>query len=915
MTASGSHTSGLSLESPVRRCPLPLAVLSGILIWGLSQDGVFGQNPVSVDIRGVESMFVHSFGNTDRALRIGLQVRVTNRSTSDLLLRRTQFRLACDDGFATASSMNSPEALKQTALAPGRSVEGRVWFTARRFPRTPGAIQLLWQSDADEVATSVDEFVSRESQFLTTRIGPGNSLLLVSTKRQLDALSVHHLRQILQQVATPRPRRLVLAVREDAASREISDEVYRWFYQSLSTTQSESLTPLPFPESPLQFLAVHLAGFSNSRRRTVGNPGNTIRMLRTEEEAVAAALGNMYRHVPVADLLKDLKADHPGVRRAVTQHAIDRLTVSQIRRVLTEVADSEERTATVKAIAAGLHKVADPAVFPLISELARDASPEVAAAGIRSLTLHPGAAALSATLEIWEERPDLHRQIIEGAIESQDDRWGRLISDHAISLLKQSVGHSGAEAAEIAPVPPEAIIDRSQVPPPPPDYPESIPDDQFHDHLRKVLACSSPDRLPAVLAAACDALDAIRSPTVQVVVVMFIVEHDQGQYSPMIRQFLTARIQQDALTDSLGNLIYLYPDPRWTEPLLEISRNPQISASRSQQMVQRALRCSTTSQLDIFAREFDRFPTPSQALILQQLSGAQHPRWRELADFALAQRPPLFNTALDVLHTDGSEESITILHRQLIHYLKQVDADTDRSGTVQSCNRLISKISLFSHPGSRKLLNHCTHSTVPEIRQQATNARNAAARRSPGHRAHLKVRELMTAGQWTAALTQCQQAVAADPLFAEAWLTRAQLLMRLDRPQEALQDYQLAAGLSPDDTRILSGMAIACIQTAQTETGIEIAEASLKLGATDAELHYETACLYGQISQMSGVSEQQQSDARERALSLLKEAVALGFWDAPRALMDARLASLRVHADWPDTEAMLLRAEKQKPIP
>jgi tetratricopeptide (TPR) repeat protein len=894
--------------------------LRTMLVLLLTQQSGFSQAPLSIQIEDVECVFVSNGAVKPGTHRVGLLVKATNSSDSDVLLDRPQFRLHCAEALAINSKLASPLALQLRRLEPGRFLSAWIWFTHDQFPQGAPMMELEWQSGQSRVRVSVDEFLVAQSQYSSTVLGPQDSLLLIRGQRRLDALSVWQLANLLRETGNRRPRRLVIALDHRASNPVISDQVLRWLLRALETPRTEDVAPVPIPDCPADFLEIHLAGFRRSSSRGGTVRGSAIRVHRTEDEAVAAALGELYRHSAPGTLLDGFHSAHPGIRKAILESAIDRLTITQIRKLLSDTVNKRDEVATM--VAKGLYRVPDPDVFPLLLELALDPVPQVSEAAVRSLTMHPGSEAVLAVLDLWERRIDLRGQIITSAIQSRDDRWGRLITDHAISLLRQAAGSQTEVLGETAPLPPGHSIDpngnttfRDQNPLDV-EYATSVPaTSRLQGQLQQVLGYSDPDRLQDVMSVACDVLPAVKSPGVQDVVAMFIVQHDRGNRASVIRAYIADRLERRLLSDPLGNLIYLYPDSRWTEQLLQMAESPKFSAKERGQTVHRALRCASSTQLNLFADAFDDFSTSLQGVILQQLAAAEHPQWRRLADNALARHHELFNTALEVLHNDGSEESITILHRQLQSRLDGLKDETDQQNASRLTEKLIIKVSLFSHPESRRLLNRCKRSSAENVRRQALSSLSAAARRSPANSSLENVRLLRRNGEYEAAMDKVNACIEADGLLPEAWLMRAALRLRNDEILTALSDLETANRLSPEEPGILSTIALATVRTGNVAEGLAMARQTLALDPHEESNQYNIACVYARAAESHDVTESLRSEYIRTAFRLLNGSTSTNFADPSHVLRDPDLRGLHDFDEWSAYVASVRTAAEENDSP
>lgn len=876
-------------------------------------------SPIELTIEDTVAHVAPAPDRVSTVLRVALTVRVRNRSDQPVQVSPDQFSLHCGEHRAVSTSFSSPTPFRQTRLDPQASSVGSVWFTHHEVPEGEPQMQLVWQDGRSESVThvSVDDHLRAESAMSVERLGPDGCLAVLRTRRRLDPLSVWLLSDHLGQTGAAGCRRLVISVRADNGDRMITDDVFQWLLQAGEHVPEEAIRAVPFEDCPAQFLDVHLAGVQRSADRRRGQRDG-IGMHGSEASAVSAALRPVYRRVPVAQVLSDVTHEHPGVREAALTGAMDRLSIAEVRDLLNRITPDDDLTR--RLIAEELYRLPDDRVLQLLVPLARHPAPDVADAAIRSLTRCTASETASVLRRLRDEHPHLRHRIAAAAIQSDDDRWVPLITDHAIAMLQAlSVPDSDSESA---PLPPDDPVDpnagtsfsRGMRPPPVPDSPPDSGDRRGRlSSLREVLEFTDPERLEEVLAVAAEVLPDLKNTAAQDDVAMFLVQHDHGQYSGRVKSWIADRLQQNRVTSTVGNLIQLYPNPEWTEHLLALSQDDALSASRRQQLVQHALRCASSSQLELFVDRFPELDIPSQGSVLTRLADANRPGWRSLADRVLATESGAFNQATEALHSDSSEASIAILIRHLQNRLDAINREPGVGGDrVVAAKTLIIKLALISHPESRRVLNRCLRSSHGEIRHQAMNSLSAVARRSPANSLLPQISELRRAGEYEQALEVANECVAADQLFAEGYLFRATVRLRLGDVTGALGDLQIADGLSPEDTGILVSIALARVRLGELDAGLELARSVLQMDPEDVFNQYNVACVFARAAEQPDVSPSVRGEFVARAFELLFDSVSPDEADLQHVLNDHDLAVLHDQPQWTDYVNAVRAAEQQR---
>jgi tetratricopeptide (TPR) repeat protein len=130
---------------------------------------------------------------------------------------------------------------------------------------------------------------------------------------------------------------------------------------------------------------------------------------------------------------------------------------------------------------------------------------------------------------------------------------------------------------------------------------------------------------------------------------------------------------------------------------------------------------------------------------------------------------------------------------------------------------------------------------------------------------------------------------------------RADALSALQRHAEALKDYDKLVELAPEPERPLrrSTRAVGRIRAGQVAAAIEEAEELAKKG--DSVVLYNVACVYALASKSTKanpISPELQAKYAERAVALLRQAVAKGYRNAHEMKNDDDLKSLRPRDDF-----------------
>ncbi len=147
-------------------------------------------------------------------------------------------------------------------------------------------------------------------------------------------------------------------------------------------------------------------------------------------------------------------------------------------------------------------------------------------------------------------------------------------------------------------------------------------------------------------------------------------------------------------------------------------------------------------------------------------------------------------------------------------------------------------MSLFVHPEARKVLNRCARSTDEIIRGRTQGAFAAAARRSPSEPVYALALSSFYGGQFPEALQAVEQAIEADELRAALYLLRGEILLRMNRTDEAMQSLLYADFLNPESPAVWLQIALLKTQQSRIDEGLKLVEAALKLGESDPSISF-----------------------------------------------------------------------------
>lgn len=837
-------------------------------------------SPLQMVIEDADSVTVPGPEKGTLALRLTLSVRLRNQTDEALKVSRNQFQLLVSGDPAAMRDFNSRTEIGEVTIAPKQSVSGVLTFSDIDYRKGEPSLVLKWLADGQLCLLPLNDEIRRICHFQQERIGPSGCLQLCTVNRAVDLLSTWVLADILKDAEKQGIRRLVVAAGTPGLA--VRTEALLWLSTAHSGYRPGRLS-IPMPASPI-FLELHLAGFERSsvRRFAPSIPGADVVQHNDATSAVAAALETAMQQLSESQAFDEIDHPHPGVRMAAIRSIADRIDPGRLPELLklAETGDDQQRVSVIQS----LHLVPSPDAIPLLARLAQESNTQISAAALQSLTRSQGDVATKAIQDLWEQSekvPDFRIRLIDAVLTSGDSRWADVLVMFVETALREQRSDSGSTTTDS----------------------EKIPVDALTTYLKPALTALTRSHTKLMGETVRSSLMEIHDPRIQDLLAEFLMEVQTKQDAPLFRSWIAARLKEGTINDTVLHAVFLYPDPDWTDPLLNHQQADETFVASRRKTLAAALRCVNSEQADGLASRFADYDSQSQVLILQHLAFSEHPEWKQLASRAIEQMSGAAGDAMDILHQDGSEESIQILNAALRSHLTTLTAASERKPDDPLQNqteRLISKVSLFSHPECRRTLNRSLRHSSQRVRQRSQSAVDSARRRSPAELLLVELMKMKSEGKFAEALARATECVETDSTLPEAWLYRASLYLRHDRLDEAMADLRRADELSPEDPATNSTIALVMVRTGHLDAGLQMAEETLALIPDDEGTLYNTACVYARAAEKSLDHDQMRIQYLTRATDLLRRSATAGFSDVEHLQNDPDLIILHDHADWPE---------------
>lgn len=951
---------------------LTLLLLAAVIVPPASGDEAAAENP-AIQVQ-IDDMRLRSFSMLD-SIRGQLEVRLTltNTSSQDVVLEHNQFAFEFDGSSGAVNvAITDPLLVGRKTVPAGGKVTGWLGLHMQHASGNEPVMSLTLKLPDATVTTSLNQALRQSIVVKTQLMGPSDCLAVITLERAIDHLAVWLLNEEFVRLQKQGIQRVVVHAEKDEAQRKdpahtamTRSSSYQLAISAWLASASAATDPRRIPfrtqiRAPVQFRDFYAVDDAdpNVRRYNGGIPNV---YLPDREQAIAAALGRVFDNIGEAESLQALQHEEAGIRRAALQSGIDRLTASQLQRLL---ADSEQQSASQQAlIAENLFRSPLPEAVNALERLVDSPTREISTAALKSLVHSPSPQAVRVLQRLWrtaQDQPDRQQQIVSAIIEANDFRHLQLLSDFAEQQLEKfSIVAAVATTTSDSSAKTEDANSDADAPPQDEDEDQVIERDSAASLsvqspegklLQQVLEFLREQGQQAFEDVARRKLLNVVEPHIQDIVLEFVLGSDANDAPQLAQQYIQQRLpRQDSkseaesesrvelteeqraelerryaprngssssrITSQLMQTIRRYPDPAYTERLFQLSGSTAVSTTVRREAYQTALRCATEEQLVQIIDETDSEDRTRMTALLQHLSVMNHPASLDLARQALHGDDNMLMVSLSILRTSQSPEAMQIIvdrldelrveQEQLVAKGEKLDTQIQRRAD-RILDQLTSQSHSFIHPEAHRVINRLRRSPIPEFEALARQSSiRFITTLHPAIRTKLKTAyDLQKTGDYDQSQVLFEEIVANDPFYVLGHTALASLNLRAGRAEQAMQNLQQANRLSPEDTHTQSMIALTWIRLGQLQKGIDYAEEILTtvpdLPTTlRCDTLYNTACTYGRALEV-----QQDPKLRktytERGIELLQDCVKRerGFSDVNHVLADPDLNEFHNHPEW-----------------
>lgn len=655
------------------------------------------------------------------------------------------------------------------------------------------------------------------------RIGPRQSLGLLTVHGALNSINVGGLVEALDQLATAKVARAV--IRWEDGATPVDGQMLGWLVQSAQMAGRGDLQNQQFPSFPASIRELHLSRLPNT---DAGNyavqPGAPNRIHKSDAEAVTAALESAYEVLPLDEVAAEIEKGHPLTRAAALAAGGGRLGSEKLPMILALADDVDP--AMQRAAIVSLRHFGEPEAVKLLEDRALKNAEPAATSAVESLASSRFPAAHEALLKILKNEPGASRKRIVNVLA----RYPRPIwSDTVYEFVKDPNSGLGA------------------------------------DGLKALSLVGHPKMLEVFEEALKDTNVETRNQAFAI-----LSERVDGASEAIAVEYTLNYLKDNAPTAPMINLLNRTKERRAIPLLLALFEKQPNNRST---LINCLAQIGDQSVAEVFVDKYASLRPFEQTAVLNALSQLRSPSFRKLAGQAIMSNDTsLVQTAANLLQNDGSPEAV----KMLIEGFEKTNNQNTWSYTS-------SALSIVATAEARESLLKARGSEDTQRRSLAINALRNIWQRSPAFQHVYQGQQQAKAEKWKEAAQFFTHAIEVDPEIPDAWSGRANAYLKLNKNKEAKADYQKAADLDPYNSTAVTGLGILMVMEGDYEGGIKKAEEARSKFPSDPLFAYNVACLYSQA--VAAVKKDEKSADREKrgdeftkkALGELKRSVELGF--------------------------------------
>ncbi len=823
----------------------------------------------------LESPYLGMTYNSPNGVRyFAARLILVNLTAKPITIKREQINLEADGtafkledvpatiqgySFRIGNQSHSLRNLKpatQLKIASGGTAS--TWVVFANLPkgnRVPKLVLQLDLGDAKKRGLDVNQYALRQLELNTQRMGPKNSLALLTIGGDLNTLNIGNLISEMDRLVEQKVARVAIAWTDSAP--QLESNLLSWLQQSALQAGRGQYINAQFPTIPVTIGELHLAAIPNYRTSTTISSSYQMRVHKTVSDAVAASLRSAYQTLPRDDLLNEIKNGDPITRSAALSTGGGRLAAENLPLILQYADDNDQRIQ--RGALTALRHFGDPKAVEKLLHYARKNADPLATISIDSLAGSRYAAAHTALL----------------------------------TLLKDDETKSKNKIVQILA-----------------KHPRPIWSDTIYEFVKNPHEGTSVEALRALVR--------IGHPKIIDVLEDTLNKGDASMKSVAFAELVSRtdeRSEQIAMTYALKSLETSMPDSQVTRLLTRTKDRRAIplllkhfakSTSNRQSIISLLSQIGDQTVGDEFVKQYPNLKNYEQAAVLTALYQMKSPKFMTLAKTALTSSDSsVTRSATQGLQAQATPAATAMLIEAL-----------NKTGNQSTVSYVISALTEISSPDAKVALRGALNSTDNNKRTYARNALRNIYQRSPGYQFVAQARNFIRQNDWKNAMAHYTLALKIDPQLPDAYAGRGNAQLKQNKIPLARKDFQKGYELDNFNSQAVTGLAVVLVLEGNQDAGVKFIEAQRKKFTNDPLFAYNAACVYGRS--LEALNKQETSAERDalietykhKSIADLKYSVKRGFRDFDWMKKDPDLNSLH---GFPEFQEIHTPNAKKKP--
>lgn len=781
-------------------------------------------------------------------------------------------------------SLHLMKPFEKLNLPSGRAKSG--WLIFTKLPLSAKFPQISLKIAAPELKVankeiSLNALGEDYLELQTERLGPHQTLGLLTIHGELNTISIGHLLSTIEKLAEQKTSRFVLCWSE--TSSKLDPKIYSWLNQQTKLAPGINLNNRnPFPNFPNQVREFHLAAVpTTSSRSRNSNIYNSEFIHKTNREAVEQVLRPAYEVLPRNELVKEIQSGHDLSRVVALKYGGGRLLDEQL---------------------------------PLVLKLADDNNPQIQSAALYCLRKFNSKAAFDKLDEyVRKDIPDLSTV----AVDSLSASLFRGAHERLLEILKNQPPESKVEIVKILAANPRPVWSDTIY-----EFLKDEPDDEY-----RIEALLALDRIghPEMLSILEESL-AHENQKLQRFAFEILVKRGDSESEKIALEYMLENIEAYPETAPMQELLRRTRDQR-AIPLLLAQLD--VAGNKRKNIIQALTTVGDESVVPKLLSVYEVLNTAEKAAVLKTLAELQSPELLELAKRELnSSDKSLFHAAMQSLQALKQNEANEVL---IEAFLKN---DDDRK-----TRRLVEVLVQMKTREAKQALLQQSLSAPISKRRIAYFGLQQLNRESPAQQYLYNANVAMEEHKYDEAINQCTLALKIDPEYAPAYSVKGNAHFKLEQYEEARSAFEKTLKFDPYDMMSVTGNSILMVREGKPDDAFKHVEKHRTqfqqlIAATPQRdrtrklgfYAYNVACVYGVAlgvlreenkEKLSEEELQKKINSYEKkAIQELQSSVKNGFDDLEWMRKDPDLISLHQNEEfrkisgWPQDDS---QPEEQKP--